>query len=411
MQAEPSLGLSLVKWSVSGGGMKRSIEKETAMATHDHEEPREGGHETQAKKKVMILPWMALGVLLGCAALVLVAYGLQLGMTSFLMVELLLAVAAAAVGCLLGFLFGMPQSSVSESDVETSDDARLRYIPSTNLGQISDWLTKILIGVGLVEIRQIGEALERMGAFVQRSVDGAPSVTNFVSQVVVIAFVVGGFLASFLWTRIYYGPLQTITDSNVVTALQQAIEKLRSKVLRQESDAEEVKTVTKMIARGELAVPSAMSSTATDTLLASGATRDVTLWPDDIREKLERFQKAPKRWNSDPAGQLFRTASREGNGYRFEAEIHEKMSDALIITLRVRRVDGEPSSGPVMFLLHPTLRERVQHAEFLEGIAETKVYAEGWFTAVALIPSGSVVLKYDLREIEGAPAWFKEEEE
>src|SRR5215207_3296326 len=56
--------------------------------------------------------------------------------------------AAFGVGALVGFLFGIPRRFQREG----SDPALGGLVVNTNLEQISDWLTKIIVGVGLVEI-------------------------------------------------------------------------------------------------------------------------------------------------------------------------------------------------------------------------------------------------------------------
>src|SRR6266498_647278 len=70
-------------------------------------------------------------------------------------VGLAIAGAALMIGGFLGFLFGIPRTgTVIESDVHGN----------TNLEQISDWLTKILVGVGLTQISEIPTFLEKLSA-------------------------------------------------------------------------------------------------------------------------------------------------------------------------------------------------------------------------------------------------------
>jgi hypothetical protein len=71
-----------------------------------------------------------------------------------LALALLIAGGAFVTGGLLGFLFGIPRALTgrAEDDVESGRG----YGANTNLEQISDWLTKILVGVGLVQITTIG---------------------------------------------------------------------------------------------------------------------------------------------------------------------------------------------------------------------------------------------------------------
>ena len=56
------------------------------------------------------------------------------------------ASAASAAGAFSGFLFGIPR--VLQSDHLASQESS-RVLSNSNLEQISDWLTKILVGVGL----------------------------------------------------------------------------------------------------------------------------------------------------------------------------------------------------------------------------------------------------------------------
>ena len=59
-------------------------------------------------------------------------------------VALVLAWGAFSLGGVLGFLFGIPRTS----EAAATRGVELQHLPNTNLEQISDWLTKVLIGVG-----------------------------------------------------------------------------------------------------------------------------------------------------------------------------------------------------------------------------------------------------------------------
>jgi tetratricopeptide (TPR) repeat protein len=80
--------------------------------------------------------------------------------SAFLMLGVSLAVAAAAtmVGALLGFLFGIPRSlqqrpavAPAAADASQTPSDKTRLLSNTSVEEISDWLTKIIIGVGLVQ--------------------------------------------------------------------------------------------------------------------------------------------------------------------------------------------------------------------------------------------------------------------
>lgn len=95
-------------------------------------------------------------------------------------------------GSLIGFLFGVPRYQAG-----TNQTDRSKFVPNTNLEQISDWLTKIIIGATLVQIKDIsigiGTVSERIGAQLG-TVAGST-----VSAGVILFFFFTGFMWGYLW--------------------------------------------------------------------------------------------------------------------------------------------------------------------------------------------------------------------
>jgi hypothetical protein len=106
------------------------------------------------------------------------------------------AVAASGVGALLGFLFGIPRSA-QETDPA---GGQVRIRDNTNLEQVSDWLTKILVGVGLVQIGNAGGPARRLVGALGAGM-GDTASARAVAAGLLVAFVVWGFLVSYLLTR------------------------------------------------------------------------------------------------------------------------------------------------------------------------------------------------------------------
>lgn len=119
--------------------------------------------------------------------------------------ELLLGLAAGLVGGLLGFIFGIPKTATPTTSTTTEAGTKttvVEYQGNTNLEQISDWLAKILVGAGLVEIKSIGPALSTLGAVF--GTHGCLGTCGWIAApVIVIGFAVSGFLLTYLWARIY----------------------------------------------------------------------------------------------------------------------------------------------------------------------------------------------------------------
>jgi hypothetical protein len=124
----------------------------------------------------------------------------------------MIAVAFGSVGSLVGFLFGIPrtlQSSSSSADAtpgaagQAADrngqaSAYLQTV-NTNLEQISDWLTKILVGVGLTQLQRIPQKLIGLANYFQSGLGGNAPIT----LVIILNSMVFGFFAGYLLTRLF----------------------------------------------------------------------------------------------------------------------------------------------------------------------------------------------------------------
>ncbi|HEX6369255.1 MAG TPA: hypothetical protein VF006_10000 [Longimicrobium sp.] len=117
---------------------------------------------------------------------------------------------AYMTGFLVGFLFGIPRSAAhagaAEEPAERPAEVRARLgaglRANTNLERVSDWLTKIIVGVGLVHLGQIGPAVKELSAHLAPGLGGGAVNQAFVSALL-IYFVVCGFFSGYFWTRIF----------------------------------------------------------------------------------------------------------------------------------------------------------------------------------------------------------------
>jgi len=105
----------------------------------------------------------------------------------------------------LGFLFGIPRTA-SNND---NDKYSPKYIGNDNLLQISDWLTKIIIGVGLTQLYNIPIKLVHLARYIAKfSGFRDESFVLFI----VIFYLCLGFLFGYLWTRLYF--IKMLKDSD-----------------------------------------------------------------------------------------------------------------------------------------------------------------------------------------------------
>jgi hypothetical protein len=107
-----------------------------------------------------------------------------------------IAGAAGLAGGIVGFLFGIPHT-VQATAAPTSGT---QYQGNTNLEQVSDWLTKIIVGVGLVQIGRALPALSKLAKNMKAPLGGLASSSAF-GLALTISYAVLGFLFLYLWAR------------------------------------------------------------------------------------------------------------------------------------------------------------------------------------------------------------------
>jgi hypothetical protein len=117
----------------------------------------------------------------------------------YMAIGLITAIAAMVTGCLIGFLFGLPRLAPTQSRQVTG------YLPSTNLPEVSDWLTKLLLGAGLVQLTHLGRPVAGLIDNVASGLD----TTNLGSAKVMAGMIVFGYtgiglLAGYVVTAIWY---------------------------------------------------------------------------------------------------------------------------------------------------------------------------------------------------------------
>jgi hypothetical protein len=119
---------------------------------------------------------------------------------------LLLFFAAGAVGSGLGFLFGLPRSRFIE-DANAAPSATgtkasgPSFLANSNLIKVSDWLTTIVIGLGLVNLAKIGPALSTLQGNLVAPLGGGANA-GVIGVSIILVGLLAGMLLTFLWTTI-----------------------------------------------------------------------------------------------------------------------------------------------------------------------------------------------------------------
>lgn len=117
------------------------------------------------------------------------------------------AMGSLATGALVGFVFGVPRWIAARGKAATGE--RTRYEPNTNIEKLSDWLTKMLVGVGLVELHELGPTLSSASAVLASGLTlrpgriAASGEAQAFATGLVAYFLVAGLIQGFLLTRMF----------------------------------------------------------------------------------------------------------------------------------------------------------------------------------------------------------------
>jgi tetratricopeptide (TPR) repeat protein len=132
----------------------------------------------------------------------------------------LIAASSYISGFFLGFIFGIPKrKTTTETD----------YQLNNNLTDISDWLTKIIIGLGLVELRQVPQLLESIGKYVMEKTDSSNQSLSPFTTACVVYFSILGFYYGYTYMRLYMSLKLRDADDRLLNKLDETAEFLKEK--------------------------------------------------------------------------------------------------------------------------------------------------------------------------------------
>jgi hypothetical protein len=216
-----------------------------AIAQVEGDSPFATQEETEKQKEKNRSKWLTRLVVVAVVGMaVIFIYSVQFDrwasgdVASTVGVAFITAGAAWLTGALLGFLFGIPHTRAgsgaekektpafgeSAPEKRSANERDDRYEPSTSLEQISDWLTKIIVGVGLTQLNAIPGKLRALSSYIAAGMGGGAADEAFAMGTTVY-FSVCGFLFGFLWARLY------LLEAFRAADLRRQVEKISSQML------------------------------------------------------------------------------------------------------------------------------------------------------------------------------------
>ncbi|MBI3764762.1 MAG: hypothetical protein HY260_23215 [Chloroflexi bacterium] len=244
-------------------------------------------------------------------------------------VGVMIAGASLMSGALLGFLFGIPHTLQQNPE---GQGERVGYRANTNLEQISDWLTKILVGVGLTQLSGLPGKLQQVASYLGSGL-GNSNNSNAFALAILIYFVVCGFLFGFLWTRLFLAGALRQADLTALGALADQVKQTSQQV---EKKLEELGKQSQVDAAA-LSLAQRQLNPSTDTppptleelkaaIIAATAPVKVTLFNQSQLLRSENWRDdKPKMERSIP---IFRALIASENGAKFHRN-HGQLGFAL----------------------------------------------------------------------------------
>jgi tetratricopeptide (TPR) repeat protein len=170
---------------------------------------------------------VGLGMLAGVMGII--GYGIFLNNLGwhFICFSFIFAAACYISGFFLGILFGIPKRQ--------NIDSKADYSLNNNLADISDWLTKIIIGLGLIELKKIPGYLSAAGDYVMNAIDSKQPSLKLFAICCIVYFVVFGLYYGYCFMRLYLSGQIKEADNDL---LEKAAELAKEKITPDDTDPE-----------------------------------------------------------------------------------------------------------------------------------------------------------------------------
>lgn len=340
--------------------------------------------DSDNKKADFGLSTIGRSMVIGVIAILFVAWFMHQkdGFLPVLGLSLIIALAAVMAGGFLGFLFGIPKSQ------QRTDSKGEDFQNNTNLEQISDWLTKIIVGVSLIELAKIEK---RLIALTKELADGFKDyMTIDFAQTyagsILAFYAVCGFLFMYIWCMLYYLPLLN--------------NKLAQKIKEVESNSE-LQIIRKKI---------------DDFYKQRGRILNLES-AEQLRGVIEMAKPEPVKWLDDCQKDRWGRLS-ERDGYKLEAQFNPNTADtgeSYLVTLRVIYTNQQQIPPPprvmvqnIYFFLHDSYYpECIKSEQFINGVAEIQIASYEAFTVGAFLPGPNLKLELDLNLCQDTPEEYK----
>ena len=337
-----------------------------------------------------------------------------------LFIGLILGIAAFISSFFTGTLFGMPKrNNIKESD----------YSLNNSLVEISDWLTKIIVGLGLVNLKEIPDFLISLGEYVRASSKYEGQLVNIYSIGIVVYFGFLGLYIGYNYMRLVLSNKYKNADDNL---LEKKLEIAKNEVLEAKNENDQkgkeiIKMQSKIQENTQLAnalIKKVNEPTKTETDVQSiiknlvNTNKNIKL-KEDLESYIDKMisdanlklKKGLITNNNDPQKGQWKS-NPINNERELKGDVVEEAKG--LFKIKVQVVSTNPENNPlkkddlILFALHNTFGDPpFRMVKVVNQTAELVFYAYGSFTVGAFADYGSTELELDLAELPNVSSYFK----
>jgi len=348
---------------------------------------------------------LAIGVLVVAALLAAVSaffYGMFSRADGFAnrsaggLIALLACVGAFAAGGMLGLLFGSPTWGGSASVLpartgSNTDDTRatsqMGVRPNTSLERVAEWLTTMIVGLGLVNLGAIKSEATSLSVWLTQSITGTLTVNGTPGIAIALGFSFVGFLLVYLWSMRFL-PSELRDSYKEWKQRAETAEEINRRML---AEFKEKATFT---------VPANKLEQLRVTLTESGVEAEI------CNDVLGRYR-ASRRADSEPMEDF---GPAEAHGFGVSATATDAGAGKYHVTIRLRHPE-QTAASKVFWLLHnsyaPDVMSECPLKAAEEVVYESIVDEPFWVGVIVPVPSQpSIRLGLSLRSASDAPKEF-----
>jgi hypothetical protein len=337
-------------------------------------------------------------------------------------IGLLLALASFITCFFTGTLFGMPKRN---NERGSKND----YALNNSLVEVSDWLTKILVGLVLINLKEIPGYFIRLGEYVSISTKYKDELLNIYTIGIVIYFGFLGLYIGYNYMRLVLSNKYKKADDRLI---RKALEEEKEKVLKIKEecnqkdlkinqiesiikDKEQItKTLIKKINEPEI-IQTDIKSVVQKMVHSKEVNDDkktIELYVNKMMADAKlKLQKGLTFNDSDPQNDQWGQHAVH-NERQLTATVIEETKGLYKIKLKVisTNPDNNPlnSSDLVLFALHNTFGDPpIRLVKVENQCAELELYTYGSFTVGAFVDKGKTELELNLAELPDVSYYFK----